>query len=261
MPGTIDLQHPLDDPRLRRASQRTDGTLATAPVDSSARYHHPHFVETVPGPWEGQLAWHFRPFSGREAQPLCPADLYMDASLTGDQRRLIEEEYDTAQIMWFHARLRLEATPLLRQAEPLWKAWDAARAELHRAFEAFWTLPAPMWRAQALRLIDAERAAEAAATAWDTAAGRLAGLAADQVAVAGEWHELMLSTIAHEIGLNTNDWEIAPRNAYQVADRFWGSSGCTPLVGSLHEEIREQRGRLRAAADIVAGIPGTSEMA
>ncbi|MCZ4098022.1 hypothetical protein [Streptomyces sp. H39-C1] len=138
---------------------------------------------------------------------------------------------------------------MLRKAAPLWNAWTTARGELHRVFQGFWETADGRWRAQLLSLTDAERAAKAAAAAWDEVAETLARMAADQIGAAGHDEALHLTEIAQELGLDSSAWRIDSVDAYNPAS-YWGRE--TPLVESLNDEIEKQRERLREVAGLAA---------
>ncbi|MET8788198.1 hypothetical protein [Streptomyces sp. NPDC004589] len=254
MTRVIPLAHPLDDsglphrqsaPAVPQQQEATPAVLADL-----ARYHHPHFVRVEPGATEDWAKYYFREFTGLEALPEAPIEAYRDASVTWEQRRALAEQYQAAEIVWSKARLRRQAAPLLRQAAPLWQAWTAAHDELGSVFAQFWHTGDGHWRAQLLRLTDAEQAARTAAEAWDAHAARLAQLVDEQIAVAGEWEELRLTTVAQEIGLDASDWHIAWHNAYTDRSPWYGDGGL--LVDDLNHEIAAQRDRLTEVA-LLAG--------
>ncbi|MEU2855533.1 hypothetical protein [Streptomyces syringium] len=250
MPRTIALQHPLDDTGLPHRQTPAQPTPAPAPaVADVARYHHPHFVRAEPGRSEGGVLYYFAPFTGREPEPEVPLAVYKDTAVTWEQSRELRNQYEAARIMWSKARLRLEAAPLLRRAAPLWEAWASTLAELRRVFGEFWSTADGQWRAQLLRLTDAERAARKAAGAWDGLAEQLAKLADAQVRVAGEYDELELGDVAREIGLDAKGWWIEHISEYEPVPY---SRHDTPVVGDLNRVIEEQRERLRE----VAGLAG-----
>jgi hypothetical protein len=239
MTHTIPLRHPLDDSGLPR---RYSTDIPTPPVKADpTRYHHPHFVKIEPGASEGQLRYHFRRFTGYERKPEMPEAAVKDRALSWDQYCALAQQYEAAQVVWSKARLRRVAGPLLRKAAPLWETWTAARKELRETFHQFRQTEDCRWRAHLLRLTDAERAARAAAQAWDELAEQLARVAADQVDVAGWDEALDLDEVAREIGLDPSGWLIAHIDDY--APPAWGHRE-TPLVESLNREITTQRDRL-----------------
>ncbi|MFE2498842.1 hypothetical protein [Streptomyces scopuliridis] len=237
MTHTISLVRTLDD----------SGLAVSVPVPVTSRYDHPRFQRMERGQYEGQTLWYFTVFTGREAEPEMPLAVYDDKSLTSGQLAVIGTQYMAAKVMWSQARLRFMAGPLLREAAPLWQAWEAARTELHAVFKEFWNIEGSRWRAQLLRLTDAERAARAAAGAWDAAAEKLAELASDQIKAAGYDDELPLADVAREIGLEVSGWRIDHVDAYAPTP-FWHRD--TPLVGDLLTEIEKQRERLREVAHL-----------
>ncbi|GGX39923.1 hypothetical protein [Streptomyces chryseus] len=240
MPRTVALTHNLDDSGLAAGVQLADPTS----------YHHPLFQRSEPGRCEGSVVFYFAAFTGRESEPQTPIAAYDDKVLTWEQISDLGKQYEAARILWSKARLRLRAAPLLRQAASLWEAWTTAKAEMERVYRAFWETDDGRWRAQLLRLTDAEQAAEAAADAWDEIARRLAQLAADQIGAAGYDEELPLTEVANELGLDASGWHIEHVDAY--ADRYWSQS--TPLRALLAQQVDAQRQRLVEVARL-AGDP------
>ncbi|WP_167828546.1 hypothetical protein, partial [Streptomyces palmae] len=224
-----------------------------APASTAARYNHPLFVraervERV----SGGCHFYFKAFTGYEPEPVTPRAVYSDETLTSEQRRELGEQYEAALIIWSKARLRRVAEPLLRKAAPLWAAWTAARNQMQTAFQAFWQIEDGRWKAQLLRLTDAERAAAEAAQAWDEIAQQLAQAADDQVRAAGYDNELELDKVARELGLDSTDWAIQHINDY-LPGRSWGEFQ-TPLVSELQREIKAQRARLREVAELAGRL-------
>ncbi|WP_331762341.1 hypothetical protein OG612_45120 (plasmid) [Streptomyces sp. NBC_01527] len=249
MPYTIPLKRPLDDTGLSHRQTAAQSTPSRAQIVADvARYHHPHFLQVEPGRYEGSVTYYFTAFTGRETEPEMPLTVYGDKSVTYEQRRELADQYEAARGAWSQARLRLEATPVLRKAAPLWEAWTTAQAALHQVFNEFRSTADGQWRAQLLRLTDAERAAKTAAEAWDKIAGQLAGLSAAQVRAAGEEHELELTDVAKEIGLDAQPWHINHTSEYDPT-HVWHD---TPVVAVLTLQIDQQRERLREV-DHLAG--------
>ncbi|MFF0674248.1 hypothetical protein ACFYVE_39295 [Streptomyces tendae] len=241
MTRTIPLPHPLDDSGLR------------LPADLS-QYHHSHFVCSEPGAWEGTVTFYFQAFTGREEEPQMPGAAYGDRSVTRDQRRLLAGEYQVARRLWSEARLRRQAVPLLREALPLWQTWTAARAHLADVFADFWKTADGHWRAQLLKLTDAEAAARSAASAFDTIACALTRLAHEQECMVPEDEELPLREVAREIGLDISDWHLAWHEDY--TRHVWLGGG-DRLTDHLHNDIDSQRARLREVAAL-AGDPNNA---
>ncbi|MEU5161241.1 hypothetical protein AB0G74_16765 [Streptomyces sp. NPDC020875] len=251
MSRTIALTNALDEsgltPNPDRSAPAGPDTPAPAPVADISRYHHPHFLRAEPGPHH-TTTFSFTAFTGREPEPRTPIAMYEDRALDRRQLEAIRTQYEVAQILWSKARLRLRAEPVLRTAAPLWAAWETAHTQLTEVFGAFWETPDGMWRAQLLRLGDAETVALDAARVWDAVAGKLAVLAEEQAAVAGYEHELPLTEVASEAGIDASAWFIAPVNEY--GDGVWSTT--TPLVHRARTEIAVQRGRLLDVA-VLAG--------
>ncbi|MFE5714500.1 hypothetical protein ACFQ7J_27270 [Streptomyces sp. NPDC056501] len=261
MTRTIPLLHPLDDtgrlPRPARDDTRrlpqplsdAGPELATATVEPQpataadlSRYHHPHFLRVAPAA-SGSFNFYFRAFTGREARPETPREVWDDATLTWAQRLDIDRQYDVARSLWSQGWLRVQASPVLRKAGPLWEAWVTAQAELQQVFAAFWSTPDGMWRARLLQLTDAEQAALAAATAWDAVAEQLSKLAAAQRRDADENDDLPLEAVALELGLDASAWDIRLPDEYEPRPYSWGDDK-TPMLRRLTAEIEQQRQRL-----------------
>ncbi|MER6917088.1 hypothetical protein ABT354_36070 [Streptomyces sp. NPDC000594] len=213
-------------------------------------------MRAEPGEYEGWTTYHFRGFTGREERPEMPSAVWRDRTVTSEERWELGRQYDSARVLWSKARLRLRAVPVLRKAAPLWEAWQRAQAALHQTFRAFWDTSDGMWRAQLLKLTDAERAAVEAATAWDGVAGELARLAEDQVREAGEDNDLALTVVAREAGLDASGWDISPADSYNPYPGYWQKE--MPLVAAAGREIAEQRERLAEVAALAGDITATT---
>ncbi|WP_438490723.1 hypothetical protein [Streptomyces sp. S186] len=253
---TIPLRMPLDDTGLPHR-QEPSAPAPAAPVNAS-RYNHPHFLGTSPGEREGWIVYTFAPFTGTEPTPTFPTTAYDDTSLTWELRDSLHDQYTAARIAWSHARLRRQAKALLHKAASLWTAWTTARDELIAVFEEFWSTSDGHWRAQLLRLTDAERAVNKAAGDWDTVAAKLAKVAADQIDVAGYDEKLPLTTVAQELGYDASDWMIHPVDDYahplpqyrivRNGVDYYGRA--TPLTASATQLVEAQRERLREVANL-----------
>ncbi|MFD6114044.1 hypothetical protein ACFWG0_28650 [Streptomyces yangpuensis] len=259
MTHTIPLKTPLDDTGLPHRDTLTS-PAATAPGVDVSRYHHPHFVAARPT--GSGTAYRFTAFTGYESRPEMPASAYDDPAMPWELRDRLRDQYTAARVLWSHSRLRCQAAPLLRKAAPLWSAWTAARDELVATFAQFWSTGDGLWRAQLLRLTEAERAAKEAAGAFDVVAGELAQAVADQVDVAG-WDEVLpLTTVAGELGYDASDWTVHHVDDYThplpqyriVRDGVDHYGRATPLTVSATQLIEEQRERLREVAAL-AGDP------
>ncbi|MFJ6053629.1 hypothetical protein [Streptomyces sp. NPDC092307] len=253
MAHTIPLKTPLDDTGLPHRDTLT-GPAASVPADAS-RYFHRHFVDARPASGGG-TAFRFTAFTGYESQPEMPSGAYDDPAMTWELRVQLGDQYTAARVLWSHARLRRQAAPLLHKAAPLWSAWTAARDELVATFAQFWSTGDGLWRAQLLRLTDAERAAREAAGAFDEVARELAQAVADQVDVAGWDEELSLTTVAGELGYDASHWKVHHVDDYThplpqyriVRDGVDHYGRATPLTVSATQLIEEQRERLREVA-------------
>ncbi|WP_326793987.1 hypothetical protein OHA79_52165 (plasmid) [Streptomyces sp. NBC_00841] len=248
MTRTIALAHDLDYSGLHAAAPASP--TAPAPLADTGRYDHPLFQRSEQGRY-GVVTYYFAAFTGSEPEPQTPPAAYK--ALGRDQIFELGRQYEAARILWSKARLRRQAAPVLAKAAPVWEAWTAAKADLEGVYNAFWETGDGRWRAQLLCLTDAENAAEAAAGAWEEIGQQLAQLADDQVAVAGYDDELLLTTVATELGLDASDWHIDHIDAY--TDRSWGRP--TPLLERLAAQINTQRERLIE----VARLAGDREVA
>ncbi|MEU6621905.1 hypothetical protein ABZ926_14170 [Streptomyces litmocidini] len=273
MTRTIPLLHPFDGhshlprqpldetSRLPQDVRAAAAAVAAAaakpqlsPAADIARYCHPHYLRAEPAAF-GTVTFYFRAFTGREPRPEMPREAWDDPALTWEQKRELDSQYTVAESLWSQGRLRIQAAPVMRRAAPLWQAWKTAQAELRETFEAFRHTPDGMWRAQLLRLTDAERSALDAATAWDAVAEELSLLAAEQRREAVEEHELELETVARELGLDASDWVIHWPDDYTPRSYPWPHQ--TPLVRALTAEIEQQRERL-AEVDRLAGTSAST---
>ncbi|MFF0094635.1 hypothetical protein ACFYSF_32415 [Streptomyces canus] len=248
MAELIPLKTPLDDTGL---PHHRPGTATRTAAAGISRFHHPLFLRSEPGRFEGWVTYSFRAFTGLEVQPLMPMEAIRDMSLSREQSTDLSNQYEAARVLWSKARLRRQAGPLLKQAAPLWEAWAAAHGQLLDTFGEFWSIEDSRWRAQLLRLTDAERAAESAAEAFDEIAERLTQLTEEQVRVAGEDEDLPLSTIAKELGLDDSNWHIAWSGAYTSSTASWRGIG-DRLIDKVHKEIDAERERLREV-QVLAG--------
>lgn len=249
MAELIPLETPLDDTGLPH--HRPGAATSTTAAADISRYHHPLFLRAEPGRYEGWVTYSFRAFTGLEEQPQLSMEAIRDRTLTREQSAALSNEYEAALVLWSKARLRRQAGPLLKQAAPLWEAWTVAHGQLVATFREFWTTEDGRWRAQLLRLTDAERAAQSAAETFDEIAEKLTRLAEEQIQVAGESEDLPLSTIAKELGLDDSDWHIAWHGAYTSSTASWRGIG-DRLIDQVHKEIDAQRERLREV-QVLAG--------
>ncbi|MFC9734298.1 hypothetical protein ACFWGM_35510 [Streptomyces roseolus] len=270
---TIPLLHPLDDTgrlprpdhalagldaeraRIREAAAALAAAAAKpvlSPAVDIARYAHSHYLRAEPTAF-GSATFYFHAFTGREPRPEMPREAWDDPALTYEQKRELDAQYTVAESLWSQGRLRIQAAPVMRRAAPLWQAWKETEALLRETFEAFRHSPDGMWRAQLLRLTEAEETALAAAKAWDAVAEELSLLAAEQRRASTEGHELELTTVAAELGLDASDWSIHWPDDYTSRSYSWPQ---TPTVRALTAEIERQRERLREVARL-AGDPRT----
>ncbi|WP_332010748.1 hypothetical protein [Streptomyces uncialis] len=245
MSRTITLTHALDQSGLTSQARSVPAGQDVSPAADVSRYAHPNFLCSEPGAG-GFTTFSFTAFTGREPEPQTPLAVYEDRALDREHLEAIRTQYRVARILWSKARLRDRAVPVLRTAAPLWEAWEAAHTTLTAVFREFWETPDNRWRSQLLRLGDAETAALDAARAWDAVAGQLAALAEEHASAVEYEHELALTTVASEIGIDASAWLIGAVNEY--GDGVWVTD--TPLARQAHTEIGVQRGRLRDVADL-----------
>ncbi|MFF7365436.1 hypothetical protein [Streptomyces sp. NPDC008125] len=269
MPHTIPLRHPLDDTGLPHHSvlpitATTEPTVA-APTNLAlaiARFHHPHFRGVAAGRYQGDLRFSFAPFSGTEDHPRVPAGAWRE--LSREDSDALDREYEAAAILWAQARLRRQIAPLLPRAAELWTAWTSSRRRLTATFDQFWRSTDGMWRAQLLRLTDAETVVRAAAEAWDTVAEELARAVDEQHLVTGWQYGLSLTTVAEDRGIDASAWEVGlasrytrPLPQYDVVRNgtvLWRRA--TPLVAAAEQLIESQRERLREVATLAGDTAG-----
>ncbi|MEY9997316.1 hypothetical protein ABIE67_009435 [Streptomyces sp. V4I8] len=263
MAHTIPLTTPLDDSGLT-CRPAPPAPRAITPADPT-RYNHPNFLDIQPGKYGG-TTFRFKAFTGLEPKPEYPAAANDDAALTWAMRGDLLDQYEAARVLWSKARLRHEATPLLRKAAPLWTAWTTAWDELTAVFEQFRTVSDGHWRAQLLRLTDAEDAATAAADAFDGIATQLAQAVDDQISVAGREEEVELTTLAQELGIDASDWVVHslrdytyPLPNYRIVRGGIAHYGhATPLAAAAARLIADQRERLRQVADLAGDLSGAA---
>ena len=231
---------------VRSILDSQEDTSMTSPVDHLAPYHHPHLVSVAPGRWEGDKTYTFRLFTGSEAKPASDWDRWRADGLSPDDCLALSSEYEAAGRMWGQAAFKLAARPALVKAEPTWREYQQARAELESVFASFWETADGRWRAQLLRLTDAQQAAVRAANRWDEVSESLAELEYEHGREVGDDYSLTLSRVAPEFGLDVKDWEIYHFTEYQGAFSYGGRPG----LRKLGEEIEGQNKRLREIADL-----------
>lgn len=215
------------------------------PLPTVDDLHHPHFISATPTAYGTK--YRFNPFTGREPKPTLPYEKV--SHLAWDDLQPLYSEYDAARIMWGQAKFRCQARPALTNAVPAWQGYVRARSAMDAAFAAFWDTEDGNWRAQILRLSDAQSQALTEARRWDEVAEGLARLERDHLDEVGEMYELRLRHFASELDLDIKDWDLDHYSAYE-RPRYHYGSWSTPLVKEVEKEVDRQKERLKEVADL-----------
>ena len=209
------------------------------------RYHHPHFISAERQSWGG-IRYGFREFTGDEPEPQDPEGLYEDDSLDWEQKRQVLLEYEAARDLWHQARFCRDATAAFCAATPGWQAYVRARSAMDAAFAEFRDTEDTRWRAQVLRLGDAQDQAHRAAVGWDRTAAELRRLEHEHYLAVSTGHELSLCEVATRAGIDIDSWHLG--SFYGVyRDR---------LADQVSDAISQQEGRLQKAG-VLAPISGS----
>lgn len=219
-----------------------DPMTATA-TDVLARWHHPHFVAAKPDARGYYTRYSFRPFTGTEPKPEMPRAAWDDENLTWEDKKRLSDEYRAMEVVWGQARFKLQARPVVTKAVPVWQEYARARKAMDAVFAEFWEIEDAKWKAQTLKLADAQREALAAAQEWDDVAKGLAEFQEEHVRTVGEEDALLLRQVTPDFGINTSDWEISWLGDYEAS-----YARQTPLVRDLAQVIEGQKAKLREAA-------------
>jgi hypothetical protein len=222
-----------------------DPMTATA-ADVLARWHHPHFVAAEPDTRGYYTKYSFRPFTGAEPKPEMPSAAWDDENLTWEDKKRLSEEYRAMEVVWGQARFKLQARPVVTKAVPVWQEYARARKAMDAVFAEFWEIEDGKWKAQTLKLADAQREALAAASEWDGVAKGLAEFQEEHVRAVGEEDALLLRQVTPDFGIDTSDWEISWLGDYEASYRRE-----TPLVRDLTKVIEGQKAKLREAAALL----------
>lgn len=208
-------------------------------VETTAQHfpHHPHFLSVKPGSFENR--YEFKPFSGREPEPVEP-----DYPGNDDNDKSVYEEWRercaeirAARQEWQMARYHVDMEPLFQLAA---KKWPKVAASLAAMREAYATLDdATRWEPAVKRLLDAQDAASEVMSDWDnTVAMDIARTWQQQPGHVWEmipgWRRS-----ARDMGYDSADWEVGTYYSDGYDD--------SPL-GALESEIEKQRRRLREVA-------------
>ncbi len=176
-----------------------------------------------------RVEYDFAPFSGDEQEPSLAAGVWSDESLSPVALDVLEEEFEQARVRWRDARYVRDLTAATANASSVWSACADARATMDALFAALDTTEAGMWRATVSKLLHAQAASRAAASAWDETAKRIADV-----------HHANLQADLHPeqayrlCGVDATGWVVGFAEDYSG----WGRS---PLVQCTDNAIVEQR--------------------
>ncbi|MET8704214.1 hypothetical protein ABZW10_35990 [Kitasatospora sp. NPDC004723] len=205
--------------------------------------HHPHFTGTVPTEL-GNLVLTFTAFTGDEAEPALPADHWHDRALSPAARQLLGAEYDEACGLWRDARYVLDLQIAATGCANRWTAYTRARQEMDDLAAALSSTPDTQWRSTVYRLITAQDAVLAAATAWDHKARGIADVHAAYV-----YSSLPRNEAAEKAG-HDPAWVVGSDSDYST----WGPA---PLYKDVFAAIERQRDHLRRVAELTGDHPQT----
>jgi hypothetical protein len=227
-------------------------TVAPETLDPILKYHHPHFISAEHNTWGTKYT--FRGFTGSEPEPQSPDAAWKDDSLSWEERRLVDREYEAARCMWSQAGFRRDAAAAITSAVPVWQAYARARSAMDAAFAAFWETGDGQWRAQILRLTDAHEQALRAARDWDDVADRLARMQYEHFRYVGEGNELGLKDVGAGVGIDTTSWFI---DFYYYSNERHGDT----LASKVREAIDGHKDRLREVAELAPQHSGGADPA
>jgi hypothetical protein len=239
-------------PAPEQPAAREDSAVASETPDPIRKYHHLHFISAEHKTWGTKYT--FRGFTGSEPEPQSPEAAWKDDSLSWEERRLVDREYEAARCMWSQARFRRDAAPAITSAVSVWQAYARARSAMDAAFAAFWETGDGQWRAQILRLTDAHEEALRTAAEWDRVADRLVRMQYEHFRYVGEGNELTLKDAGAGIGIDTTSWFI---DFYYYGNQRDGDT----LTSKVREAISGHKDRLREVAELTpqdSGGPGAA---
>lgn len=152
--------------------------------------HLPPYLQRVePSPYGGGLRYEFAPFTGREEEPTRPESSYDDPKLRyvpepedaaehllrENARNILSDVYAEAYRQWKDAAHVADLKQIVRDAPARWKAYEQALQKLQSAYDYLRTPQAGAeWMAAISRLVDAQNATLAAATAFEDRARDIA---------------------------------------------------------------------------------------
>ncbi|MDI3390135.1 hypothetical protein QIS99_28675 [Streptomyces sp. B-S-A8] len=224
----------------------------TATTDTLAKFHHPNFVSAEPGRFEGEWKFTWKPFTGREEEPLRPVESYGNDDLSSEDRKMLELEYRAATEMWGTARFHLKARPQISSMAMPWNTYRRARAAMEDTYDSLLSTADTNWRAQVMKLTDLHHKVLAAAKDWDKAAAELALIHKEYERTVGAEESYSISHLVSGYETNTQGWDLRYHHEYDPSDRYipHGEKFQTPAVKESMVEIERQKSRIREVADL-----------
>ncbi|MFI0742484.1 hypothetical protein ACH4PU_31070 [Streptomyces sp. NPDC021100] len=212
---------------------------------STSHFHHPHFLslKEVPTAQGTRRVFHFREFTGLEPEPV---PLAYSPEMDRTEWTVLEEEIRAARLMWHIAQFRRALRPPIEAAASCWQRYHRASEAMVNRFEALENTQDPDWRRHTLKLVKAHVAALEAAVAFDEAAAAIARLVDDFEEEVGEGLLPSWRTIAGELGIAAEAWEVYPVSAYHQGDE---QSGC-PLYDRIVQEVDQQQELIQTVGDL-----------
>lgn len=214
--------------------------------------HHPHYISHDPDPFPltgGRMMFEFRPFSGDEPEPACPALPIFDLT-EGDRvaHRLLRAEYEAAHNVWTVARLERDAIRLIKLIAPAYEAHVGAQGRTAELYQALRRFDQP-WEQSVMRLLDSHDALLSSAIELDKVVEPLA-----DAVTAAETHQSTyvytafrgIPALGAVAEVNTGEWVIPTRSEYECAV-YSGTSGHQQGYFAVQaaKTIDDQKRRLR----------------
>ncbi|MFC9429277.1 hypothetical protein [Streptomyces sp. NPDC056987] len=206
-------------------------------ANQAKKYHHPHYTGVTHGRFGG-LQFTFREFTGTEADPAMPDEVWSSTALSGAARALLETEYQYARTLHRDAKYTRDLKAAADGAAPLWTACTRARTAMDDAYDALSTTPDTHWRAAVSKLIFAQDRAAAAAQTWDAKAATIAAVHEAHV-----YSDLSRDAAYARAGLADVDWHVGYQSDYE-------GYGTSPVVRRTAVTIAEQRAHLKTIASL-----------
>ncbi|MFB9594055.1 hypothetical protein [Streptomyces racemochromogenes] len=208
------------------------------------------------------LRYEFRPFTGREAEPLMPST-HEDPKLryVAESQDPVEHElrlkagailadvYQSARDTWKDAAYVAALKKVIQDGPVLWEAYQTAESQLSAAYEYLRTPQASAeWPSAVSRLVDAQDRTKAAAVAFDERAQDIAQVHRDHVyAPLGREDALKAAGYPEASG-----WHIADPEDYHRS--HYSNWGVQPLGEQVRRLIERQDGHVAK----VGRLSGTS---